>query len=93
MGGGCVRARPRRCRRLLRLADARALDVAARALQIHGSLGYTHDTPLARWYTEVRGQRLVDGPDEVHTWRVSKHVIDTYRSTGSTAPATGGDLL
>ncbi|MAI16151.1 MAG: acyl-CoA dehydrogenase, partial [Gammaproteobacteria bacterium] len=32
------------------------------ALQLHGALGYSHDTPLARWYTGIRSQRLVDGP-------------------------------
>lgn len=63
------------------------------ALQIHGSLGYTHDTPLARWYAETRQQRLVDGPDEVHNWKIGKTVIDTYKKTGSTALAAGGDLV
>src|SRR5207248_4713745 len=28
------------------------------AIQLHGSLGYSHDTPLARWYTQIRSQRL-----------------------------------
>jgi acyl-CoA dehydrogenase len=68
-------------------------DVVDTALQIHGSLGYSHDTPLARWYGEVRSQRLVDGPDEVHSWKVGKNVLDAYRRTGSTAPAAGGDLV
>lgn len=63
------------------------------ALQIHGSLGYTLDTPLARWYTEVRAQRLVDGPDEVHSWKVGRNVLDTFKRTGSTALAAGGDLV
>lgn len=63
------------------------------ALQIHGSLGYTHDTPLAHWYTEVRSQRLVDGPDEVHAWKVGRTLLNTYRKTGSTALAAGGDLV
>ena len=31
------------------------------AIQLHGALGYSHDTPLARWYTGIRSQRLVDG--------------------------------
>ncbi len=63
------------------------------ALQIHGSLGYTHDTPLASWYTQVRAQRLVDGPDEVHRWTIGRNVIRAYESHGSTAPASGGDLF
>src|SRR5881394_731177 len=42
------------------------------AIQLHGALGYSHDTPLARWYTAVRSQRLVDGPDEVHRWTTGR---------------------
>lgn len=63
------------------------------ALQIHGSLGYTMDTPLAQWYAEVRMQHLVDGPDEVHRWRIGKAVLDAQRRTGTTAGAAGGDLF
>ncbi len=63
------------------------------ALQLHGALGYSHDTPLARWYTSVRSQRLVDGPDEVHKWRVGRNVIKAFEEHGTTASAAGGDLL
>lgn len=63
------------------------------ALQIHGALGYTHDTPLAGWYTAIRSQRLVDGPDEVHRWTVGRNVIKAFKQTGTTAPACGGDLF
>ncbi|MEE2777532.1 MAG: acyl-CoA dehydrogenase family protein [Acidobacteriota bacterium] len=68
-------------------------NVVDTALQLHGALGYSHDTPLARWYTSVRSQRLVDGPDEVHRWRVGRNVIKAYEQFGTTAPAAGGDLL
>jgi acyl-CoA dehydrogenase len=63
------------------------------AIQLHGALGYSMDTPLARWYTAIRSQRLVDGPDEVHRWTVGRNVIKAYQSTGTTASMTGGDLL
>jgi len=63
------------------------------ALQLHGALGYSHDTPLARWYTSIRSQRLVDGPDEVHRWRVGRNVIKAFEEHGTTASACGGDLL
>lgn len=63
------------------------------AIQLHGALGYSHDTPLAQWYTEVRRQRLVDGPDEVHRWRVGCNVIKAFERDGTTAAAVGGDLL
>ena len=63
------------------------------ALQLHGALGYSHDTPLARWYTCIRSQRLVDGPDEVHRWRTGANVIKAYEKYGTTASACGGELF
>lgn len=63
------------------------------AIQLHGALGYSMDTPLARWYTHIRSQRLVDGPDEVHRWTTGRNVIKAFEQTGSTAGACGGDLL
>ena len=68
-------------------------NVVDTALQLHGALGYSQDTPLARWYAGVRAQRLVDGPDEVHKWRVGRNVIKAFEQYGTTAPAAGGDLL
>jgi len=62
------------------------------AIQLHGALGYSLDTPLARWYTAIRSQRLVDGPDEVHRWTVGRNVIKAYKEYGTTAPAAGGEL-
>ena len=41
------------------------------------------DTPLARWYTSIRSQRLVDGPDEVHRWTVGRNVIKAYKQFGN----------
>ena len=63
------------------------------ALQLHGALGYSHDTPLASWYTSIRSQRLVDGPDEVHRWRTGANVIKAYEKYGTTASACGGELF
>lgn len=63
------------------------------AIQLHGALGYSTDTPLAGWYTHIRSQRLVDGPDEVHKWITGKNVIRAFKADGTTAAAAGGDLL
>ena len=63
------------------------------ALQLHGALGYSLDTPLARWYTQVRMQRIVDGPDEVHKWSTGRGVIKAFQEHGTTALAAGGDLF
>jgi acyl-CoA dehydrogenase len=63
------------------------------AIQLHGALGYSRDTPLAAWYTHIRSQRLVDGPDEVHKWTTGRNVIKAFKASGTTAAACGGDLL
>lgn len=63
------------------------------SIQLHGALGYSLDTPLARWYTSIRSQRLVDGPDEVHRWTTGRNVIKAFQQHGTTASACGGDLL
>jgi acyl-CoA dehydrogenase len=63
------------------------------AIQLHGALGYSQDLPLARWYTGIRSQRLVDGPDEVHRWTVGRNLLRAYKETGTTAGACGGDLV
>lgn len=63
------------------------------AIQLHGALGYSRDTPLAAWYTHIRSQRLVDGPDEVHRWTTGRNVIKAFKANGTTAAACGGDLL
>jgi acyl-CoA dehydrogenase len=63
------------------------------AIQLHGALGFSQDTILAKWYTQVRSQRLVDGPDEVHRWKVGRNVIKAFREHGTTASAAGGDLI
>ena len=41
-------------------------DVAARALQLHGSLGITDEMPLAAMVLESFSMGLADGPTEVH---------------------------
>ena len=63
------------------------------AIQLHGALGYSQDTPLARWYTGIRSQRLVDGPDEVHRWTTGRNAIKAFQQYGTTASACGGELL
>lgn len=63
------------------------------AIQLHGALGYSRDTPLAAWYTHIRSQRLVDGPDEVHRWTIGRNVVKAFQAHGTTASATGGDLI
>jgi acyl-CoA dehydrogenase len=60
-----------------------------RAIQVHGALGYSTDTPLAQMATQARWARFADGADEVHQWRIAQRAIEAYAKTGSVAPAAG----
>ena len=60
-----------------------------RAIQVHGALGYSTDTPLATMATQARWARFADGADEVHQWRIAQRTIDAYQRDGSTRAATG----
>jgi acyl-CoA dehydrogenase len=50
-------------------------DVIDRAIQVHGALGLTADTPLERMYRDARGGRMYDGPDEVHRMVVARRLL------------------
>ncbi len=53
-------------------------DVIDRAVQAHGSLGYSTDLPLEAMYRYARGWRLYDGPDEVHRQSVARQILRGY---------------
>ncbi len=61
-----------------------------RAIQVHGALGYSTDTPLAHMFQQARWARFADGADEVHQMRIAQRSIAAWTDTGSTARATGG---
>jgi alkylation response protein AidB-like acyl-CoA dehydrogenase len=50
-------------------------NVIDRAIQVHGALGVSSDTPLERMYREARYARLYDGPDEVHRASVARRLL------------------
>ena len=52
--------------------------VLDRAIQTHGALGMTDDTPLAFWYSHERASRIYDGPDEVHKIVVARRILRGY---------------
>jgi acyl-CoA dehydrogenase len=55
-------------------------NVIDRAIQVHGSLGYTADLPLEAMYRQARGARIYDGPDEVHKVTVARQVLKRYKA-------------
>jgi len=61
--------------------------VLDRAIQTHGALGVTDDTPIAWWYRHERAARIYDGADEVHRAVVARESLrrlglDTRREAG-----------
>jgi acyl-CoA dehydrogenase len=52
--------------------------VVDRAIQIHGAMGVSGDTPLAGMYLGARTLRIADGPDEVHKILIAKNVFKRY---------------
>jgi acyl-CoA dehydrogenase len=67
----------------LKFYAARVLnDVIDRAVQTHGALGLTDDSPLSSMYRNARGARIYDGPDEVHRMVVSRRILQEFESGG-----------
>lgn len=55
------------------------LKIIDRAIQIHGALGVSQDTPLAAMWTGQRTLRLADGPDEVHRRVIAREELKQYQ--------------
>jgi alkylation response protein AidB-like acyl-CoA dehydrogenase len=61
---------------LIKFWGARMLhNVIDRAIQVHGGLGVSADSPLDRMYREARYARIYDGPDEVHRMVVARRLL------------------
>jgi alkylation response protein AidB-like acyl-CoA dehydrogenase len=53
-------------------------DVIDRAVQTHGALGISGDSPLSMMYLSARFARIYDGPDEVHRMVVARRILRSY---------------
>ncbi|MCW3048324.1 MAG: acyl-CoA dehydrogenase [Solirubrobacterales bacterium] len=62
-------------------------DVIDRALQAHGSLGYSTDLPLEAMYRYARAARFYDGPDEVHRQSVARQILRGYEPPSDGVPS------
>ena len=62
------------------------MDVLDRAIQVHGALGVSDDTPLAVMWRQGRWLRLADGPDEVHKMVIALRELNRWPAQ---APADG----
>ncbi|MGK2947142.1 MAG: acyl-CoA dehydrogenase family protein [Acidimicrobiales bacterium] len=60
-----------------------------RAIQVHGALGYSTDTPLADMAKQARWARFADGADEIHQMRIAQRTIADWKDHGTVRNATG----
>jgi alkylation response protein AidB-like acyl-CoA dehydrogenase len=75
---------------MIKFVGARVLhDVLDRAIQVHGALGFSQDSPLEGWYREARAARIYDGPDEVHRMVVARQVLRAFRPKVSASNGVG----
>jgi len=56
-----------------------ALKIIDEAMQMHGGIGLSQDTPLATWYGAQRTLRFADGPDSVHRMVIARRELSQYR--------------
>jgi acyl-CoA dehydrogenase len=64
---------------MIKFFGARILqEVLDRAIQVHGALGFSQDSPLESWYREARAARIYDGPDEVHRMVVARQMLRQF---------------
>lgn len=55
-----------------------ALKIIDEAMQMHGGIGISDDTPLAGWYGAQRTLRFADGPDAVHRMVIGRRELREY---------------
>ena len=55
------------------------LKIIDAAIQMHGALGVSQDTPLPSMWVSQRTLRIADGPDEVHRRVVARAELKQYR--------------
>ncbi|MFP1683258.1 acyl-CoA dehydrogenase family protein [Alloalcanivorax sp. C16-1] len=60
------------------VAPSMAFRVVDRAIQIHGAVGLSQDTPLAGFFAYARTVRLADGPDQVHMSQLGRNLAKRF---------------
>ncbi len=66
---------------MVKVNNAKVLyNVIDRALQVHGSLGYSCDMPLEAMYRSARMAPLVDGANEVHKVTIAREELKRYEA-------------
>jgi len=75
----CDQGDPRKSRIYISAVKVQAAevlhDIVRRAVQVHGALGCSNETPLANLWAMVPMMGVMDGPSEVHRVTVAKQVL------------------
>jgi acyl-CoA dehydrogenase len=66
------------------------MDVLDRAIQVHGALGMSDDTPLAWMWRFSRMLRVADGPDEVHKMVIARRELNRWAKRAEEESRTDG---
>ena len=67
------------------LVPERVCVIIDQAIQMHGALGVSQKTPLAKMYATQRTLRLADGPDEVHHLVVGRNEVRMHEGNSDDA--------
>jgi len=65
------------------------MDVLDRAIQVHGALGMSDDTPLAGMWRFSRMLKVADGPDEVHKMVIARRELNRWAKEADAATDAG----
>jgi acyl-CoA dehydrogenase len=52
-------------------------EVADKALQVHGGMGFSRELPMERYYRDARILRIFEGTTEIQKMIIGRHVIKT----------------
>lgn len=81
----CDQGDPRKSRTYISAVKVQAAevlhDIVRRAVQVHGALGCSNETPLASLWMTVPLMGVMDGPSEVHRVTVAKQVLRQYEAS------------
>ena len=61
-------------------------DIAARALQVHGSLGASQEMPFLDYIAEAIHMGLADGPTEVHLLTLGRELLKDHKASDDLFP-------
>jgi acyl-CoA dehydrogenase len=63
-------------------------DIVYRAVRIHGALGVSNETPLARLWMSTPNMSLTDGPTEVHKITIARQLLKGYAAADGVMPTS-----